>query len=82
MMYEMRKKKPDPTLLLTQGIFIGMVSEELAFDWLYVITAGKWNCLNVMALTGFVLLLPGPPTQCLNQLSYLATPTELARCLH
>ena len=36
-MYEMRRRKPEPTLLLTQGIFnlphhIGMVREELAFD--------------------------------------------------
>ena len=36
-MYEMRKRKPEPTLLLTQGIsnlphFIGMVQKELAFD--------------------------------------------------
>ena len=37
MLYEMRRRKPDPTLLLTHGIFnlvhhIGMVWEELAFD--------------------------------------------------
>ena len=37
MMYEMRKTKPEPTLLPTQGIFnlphhIGMVEKELAFD--------------------------------------------------
>ena len=37
MMYEMRRRKPDPTLLPTQEIFnppahIGMVFEELAFD--------------------------------------------------
>ena len=37
MMYEMRRKKPEPTILLTQGILnlshhIGMVWEQLAFD--------------------------------------------------
>ena len=37
MMYKLRRRKPEPILLLTQGIFnlpynIGMVSEELAFD--------------------------------------------------
>ena len=37
MMYEMRNRKPEPTLLLTQGMFslthsIGMVWEELAVD--------------------------------------------------
>ena len=36
-MYEMRRRKPDPTLLLTQGTFslahhTGLVLEELAFD--------------------------------------------------
>ena len=37
MMHDMRRKKPKPTLLPTQGIFnlphqIGMAQEELAFD--------------------------------------------------
>ena len=37
MMYEMRRRKPEPTILLTPGIFnfqhhIGMVWDELAFD--------------------------------------------------
>ena len=36
-MHEMKRRKPKPTLLLTQGIFslphyIAMVLEELAFD--------------------------------------------------
>ena len=36
-MYEMRRRKPEPTLLPTQGIFdhphhISMVGEELTFD--------------------------------------------------
>ena len=35
--YEMHRRKPEPTLFLTQGIFnlphhIGIVLEELAFD--------------------------------------------------
>ena len=38
MMYEMRRRKPEPTLLLTHGIFnlphhTGMVCEELALWW-------------------------------------------------
>ena len=39
-------------------------------------TARKWIAaqLNVMAVTGFVPLSPGWPTQCFNQLSYLPTP--------
>ena len=37
MMYEMRRRKPEPTVLPIQGIFnlphhIGMAWEELAFD--------------------------------------------------
>ena len=37
MMYDMRRRKPDPTLLPTEGIFnlphhIDMVCEEQAFD--------------------------------------------------
>ena len=37
MMYEMRRRKPEPTLLLTEAIFnlqhhIDMILEELAFD--------------------------------------------------
>ena len=52
MMYVMRRRKPEPTLLLTQGIFnlprnLGMVWEELAFDdhASYLYTAGKWTTL-------------------------------------
>ena len=49
MMYVMRRRKPEPTLLPTQWIFnlphhIGMVWEELAFD-----DAAQ---LNVIAVTG------------------------------
>ena len=37
MMYEMRRRKPKPTLSLTKGIFniqhhIGMILEELTFE--------------------------------------------------
>ena len=37
MMYEMTRRKPEPTLLLTKGIFtlphhIGTIREKLAFD--------------------------------------------------
>ena len=37
MLYKMKRRKPEPTLLSTEGIFnlpqhIGMVCEELAFD--------------------------------------------------
>ena len=33
MMYEVRRRKSKPTILLTHGIYIDMVW-ELAFDWL------------------------------------------------
>ena len=72
------RRKPEPTLLLTQRIFnllhhIGMVCEELAFDdtKLYIAEKGIAAQLNVMAVTEFVPLSPGSTTQCLNQLSYL-----------
>ena len=56
---EVRRRKPEPTLLLTQAIFfhphrVGMVSEELAFDDVVKLyTAGKWIAvqLNVIAVT-------------------------------
>ena len=56
-MYEMRRHKPEPTLLLTDGIVklphhIGMLSEELAFDD----TVGAAQ-LNVMAVAGFITRL-------------------------
>ena len=64
MMYQTRRRKPEPTLLPTLGIFnfphnIGMVWEWIAAQ------------LNVMAVAGFVPLSPGSPTQRHNQLSYL-----------
>ena len=60
MMYEMRRRKPKPTLLPTQGIFnlpyhIGIVWEDLAFDDAISYTyQGKWIAIqsNVMAVTG------------------------------
>ena len=83
MMYEMRRRKPKTTLLLTQGIFnlldhIHMVWEELAIDdavsyKLY--TMKKWIAtqLNVMAGMEFIPLSPASPTLCHKQLSYLPT---------
>ena len=46
MMYEMRRKNLEPTLLPTQAIFnlphhIGMVGEELAFDDAVIYT--QWS---------------------------------------
>ena len=65
MMYEMRRRKLEPTLFLTQGIdnlphHIGMVREELAFDDA-VNTAGKWITaqLNIIAVTGIRTRLQG-----------------------
>ena len=60
MMYELRRRNPEPTLLQTQGIFnlahqIGMVQEELAFDDSISYTRrGKWIAaqLNAIAVTG------------------------------
>ena len=64
--YEMRRRKPELTLLPTQGIFnlahhIGMVWEELASEKTKLYTAGKWSAaqLNVMAATGFRPLSSG-----------------------
>ena len=57
-MYEMIRK-PEPTLLPTQGIFtsphhIGMVWEELAFN-----DAGSYTQRNVIVVTAFIVLSPG-----------------------
>ena len=82
--YDVWDENPEPTLLLTQGIFnlphhIGIVWEELAFDnasrcKLY--TAGKCVAaqLNAMAVTGFE---PLSPTPSFNQLSYLIHPPNV-----
>ena len=69
MQYEMRRRKTEKDFYRLKEIFnllhhISMQGEELAFD-------DAVSCihqLNVMAVT------PGPPIQCLNQLSCLPTP--------
>ena len=74
MMHEMRRKKSEPRLLLTQGIFnlphhIGKVGEDLAFDEAVSYTQwGNWIAaqLNAMAVTGFISLSPGTPTRTLS----------------
>ena len=72
MIHELRRRKPEPTILSMQGIFNlphHMIWEEVAFDDAVSYTQqGKWLVaqLNVMAMTGFVPLSPGSPTQCLN----------------
>ena len=68
MIYVMRRRKPEHTILPTQGIFnlpphIGMVLEELAFDNAVSYTQrGNGAQLNVMAVTRILLLSPGSPT--------------------
>ena len=75
MMREMGRRKPKLNRLLTQGIFnlphhTGRIKEELAFDETKIYIKRKWIAtqLNAMAVTGFI---PGAPTQCINQLSYI-----------
>ena len=59
MMYEMRRRKPGPTLIPTQEIFnlphhTGMVRAELAFDdTVSYIHSGKWIAagLNIIVMT-------------------------------
>ena len=64
-----------------------MVREELAFDDAvrYTQWAGEWIAaqLNVVAVTVFIPLSLGTPTQCLSQLSYLPTLSYLLmyKCL-
>ena len=55
MMYEMRRRKRDPTLLQTQVIFnlphhIGMAREELAFDGATSYTIGHpaWSAFSAV----------------------------------
>ena len=79
MMYEIRRKKTEPTLLPNKGIFnlphhIGLIWEGTGLWWCCKsYTAGKWIAaqLNVMANAGFILLSSGLATQHFNQLSYL-----------
>ena len=58
MSYEMRRRKPEPTLLTTQGIFnlphhIGVVWEELAFDDAVSYTHGI--CTPVSRVTNWAI---------------------------
>ena len=81
MMHEIRRRKSEPTLLLTQEIFnlqchICIVWEELAFDdTASYYAVGKWIAvqLNVRAVMGF------PRVTNHNQLSYLPTPPRTDR---
>ena len=64
------ERKVDPALLPIMGIFnlphhLGMIWEEVVFDDALIYTGGKWIAaqLNVMAVTGFVHLSPGFPTE-------------------
>ena len=82
-MHAMRKL--EPTLLLTQGICI--LPNHICTDTIWcgklltfddavkLYTVGKWIAaqLNVRAVTIFVPLSPGSPTQRLYQLGYLPT---------
>ena len=59
MMYKVRRRKPEPTLLASQWIFdlphqIGMVWDEVDFDDTKLYIVGKWIAapLNVMAVMG------------------------------
>ena len=88
MMHKVGRRKPEPTLLLSQGIFnfphhIYMVADELVIDDA-VDDSVEWIAaqVNVMALSGFISLSAGSPIQCLNQLNYLLTPMFWKRALH
>ena len=66
--YVMMFRKPEPTLLLNQGIFnlphhISMITWELNSDWHCTsYTVGTWIAaqINVMAVTGFVTRITKP----------------------
>ena len=77
MMYEMRRRKIEPTRLLTRGI-LSYTQHGNYTQHCKIYTAWKWITaqLNVIAVTGFVPLSPGSPTQRLNQMSYLPTPLK------
>ena len=86
MMYDMRRRKLEPTLWPSQGIFnlLGMVWEELAFNDAVSYTQWeKWIAaqLNIMAVIGCVPLSPESPSQCLNQLSNLTSSFNTRRTL-
>ena len=84
MMYDLRRRKPEPTLLLTQWIFndpyhTGIVCEEPGFDDAVSYTHREMDCSIATCHGGDTSLRPvlhvpmsaGLPTQCFNQLSYL-----------
>ena len=52
-MYEMRRRKPVPTLLPTQRIF-NLPQQELAFD--DVVHSEKMDCNTAKAVMGFIPL--------------------------
>ena len=65
MIYELRRRNPQPTLLQCQGMFnlpqhIGMVWEELAFDETKLYTVAKWIAaqLSAIAVAGIRTLVP------------------------
>ena len=77
MMYEMRRRKPEPTLLPTQGTFnlphhIGMVCEELVFG--DAVHSGEMDCSTTNCYSSdwaSYSLSPEAPTPRSNPLSYL-----------
>ena len=83
MIYEMRRKKAEPSHLhlLTMGIFnllphVGIVLKELVFDDAVSYTYwGKWIAaqINLIAVTGIRIPVPGSHIPCSNQLSDLPT---------
>ena len=80
-MYEMRRRKPEPKLVSTQGAFnlahhISMVCKELAFDKAISYTQQvTWipAQLNVKAVQGFIPLSLDSTTQSFDNLRYLST---------
>ena len=82
MMYEIRRRKPEPTLLPTQGIFnlphhVGMVWEELAPDDAVSYTQKEMGCSTAKCYSSDWHSYPslqGSPTPRSNQQSYLPTP--------
>ena len=85
MIYEVRRRKLEPTVLLHQGIFTppphthaphrhGMRGTGLWWCCkLYTVGKSTVTQLNDIALAWFVPLSPGSPSQCRNQLNYLPT---------
>ena len=89
----MRRRKPEPTLLLTQWIFnlphwpllkcrrgqflSCILGEELAIDDALTYAQRENGLAAQLNVMGFVSLSPGSPTPYHNELSYL--PTQLNR---